>query len=113
MHSSALNDSVFSKIGRERVRRPPPWLISMPFHALMYSNINYLNQFHTQTLKASTHLGSKRSKGSNGSDGSDGSNGSNSSKRSNGSNGSKRSMMRVYSLGRQLAPFEPFEPFRG
>ena len=49
MHSSALNDSVFSKIGR-RVSRPPPWLLFMPFHALMYSNINYLNQFHTQTL---------------------------------------------------------------
>ena len=57
--------------------------------------------FSICTLKASTHLGSKRSKRSKGSNGSD------------GSNGSKRSMMRVYSLGRQLAPFEPFEPFRG
>ena len=43
----------------------------------------------------------------------DGSNSSNSSNSWKGSNGSKRSMMRVYSLGRQLAPFEPFEPFRG
>ena len=39
MHSSALNDSVFSKIGRQ-VRRPPTWLLFMSFH---YSNINYLN----------------------------------------------------------------------